>query len=91
MLFLIIENFLQYRDTVLCQNLIQQESQVFQNIIVYWDERHQVVVAPTPDATYTNSVKLYLERILDLSSTNTTTYISQKQNFPNGFLYACLS
>ena len=47
----------------------------------------ELVVAPTPDATYTIQLN-YILKDPGLSSTNTTTYISQ--NFPNGLLYACL-
>ena len=52
----------------------------------YWDE-DTLVFAPTPDATYTIQIN-YILKTLGLSSTNTTTYLSQK--FPNGLLYACL-
>ena len=51
-----------------------------------WDEE-KIVVAPTPDANYTIQLN-YILKDSGLSSTNTTTYISQK--FPNGLLYACL-
>ena len=47
----------------------------------------RIFVAPAPDTTYT--FKIHYEAIPDgLSSSNTTTYISQY--FPNGLLYACL-
>ena len=47
----------------------------------------RLFLAPAPDATYT--FKIHYEAIPDgLSSSNTTTYISQY--FPNGLLYACL-
>jgi hypothetical protein len=47
----------------------------------------RLFVAPAPDTTYT--FKIHYEAIPDgLSSSNTTTYISQY--FPNGLLYACL-
>jgi len=47
----------------------------------------RLAVAPAPDTTYT--FKIHYETIPDgLSSSNTTTYISQY--FPNGLLYACL-
>jgi hypothetical protein len=47
----------------------------------------RISVAPAPDTTYT--FKIHYETIPDgLSSSNTTTYISQY--FPNGLLYACL-
>ena len=47
----------------------------------------RLFLAPAPDTTYT--FKIHYEAIPDgLSSSNTTTYISQY--FPNGLLYACL-
>jgi len=47
----------------------------------------RVLFAPVPDTTY--KFKIHYETIPDgLSSSNTTTYISQY--FPNGLLYACL-
>ena len=47
----------------------------------------RLFVAPAPDTTYV--FKIHYEAIPDgLSSSNTTTYISQY--FPNGLLYACL-
>ena len=47
----------------------------------------RLFLAPAPDNTYT--FKIHYEAIPDgLSSSNTTTYVSQY--FPNGLLYACL-
>ena len=47
----------------------------------------RLFIAPAPDNTYI--FKIHYEAIPDgLSSSNTTTYISQY--FPNGLLYACL-
>ena len=47
----------------------------------------RLFLAPVPDATYT--FKIHYEAVpTPLSSSNTTTYISQY--FPNGLLYACL-
>jgi hypothetical protein len=47
----------------------------------------RLFLAPAPDDTYV--FKIHYEAIPDgLSSSNTTTYISQY--FPNGLLYACL-
>ena len=47
----------------------------------------RLFLAPAPDTTYT--FKIHYEAIPDgLSSSNTTTYVSQY--FPNGLLYACL-
>jgi hypothetical protein len=51
-----------------------------------WDQ-DTVVVAPTPDQTYTIQLN-YILKPDGLSSTVPTTYLSQ--NFPNGLLYACL-
>ena len=52
----------------------------------YWDESH-LVFAPVPNATYTIQLN-YILKPQGLSSTNATTYLSEK--FPNGLLYACL-
>ena len=52
-----------------------------------WWDKDRIIVAPTPDQTYTIQLN-YILKDPGLSSTNTTTYISQ--NFPNGLLYACL-
>jgi len=47
----------------------------------------RMIFAPVPDTTY--KFKIHYETIPDgLSSSNTTTYVSQY--FPNGLLYACL-
>jgi len=47
----------------------------------------RILFAPVPDTTY--KFKIHYETIPDgLSSSNTTTYVSQY--FPNGLLYACL-
>ena len=47
----------------------------------------RLFLAPVPDSTYT--FKIHYEAVpTPLSSSNTTTYISQY--FPNGLLYACL-
>ena len=47
----------------------------------------RIMFAPVPDTTY--KFKIHYETIPDgLSSSNTTTYISQY--FPNGLLFACL-
>jgi hypothetical protein len=52
-----------------------------------WDQ-DTVVVAPTPDATYTIQLN-YILKPDGLSSTVPTTYLSLQ--FPNGLLYACLT
>ena len=51
-----------------------------------WD-KDTIVIAPTPNATYEIQLN-YILKDPGLSSTNTTTYISEY--FPNGLLYACL-
>jgi hypothetical protein len=51
-----------------------------------WDET-RIVVAPTPNATYTIQLN-YILKPTGLSSSNATTYLSTE--FPNGLLYACL-
>ena len=52
-----------------------------------WDQ-DTIVVAPTPDATYTIQLN-YILKPDGLSSTVPTTYLSLQ--FPNGLLYACLT
>ena len=78
--------FLQYRDTSFMSEFNPTEDTGVPKYYSLWDES-TIVVAPTPDATYTIQLN-YILKEPGLSSTNTTTYISQ--NFPNGLLYACL-
>jgi len=78
--------FLQYRDTSFMSEFNQTESTGVPKYYSLWDEE-KIVVAPTPDATYTIQLN-YILKDPGLSSTNTTRYISL--NFPNGLLYACL-
>jgi hypothetical protein len=52
----------------------------------YWDE-NTIVLAPTPDQNYNMQINYNLKPT-GLSSSNTTTYLSNE--FPNGLLYACL-
>ena len=78
--------FLQYRDTSFMSEFNPTEDTGVPKYYSLWDES-TIVVAPTPDATYTIQLN-YILKDESLSSTNTTTYISQ--NFPNGLLYACL-
>jgi len=78
--------FLQYRDTSFMSEFNPTEDTGVPKYYSLWDEE-KIVVAPTPDATYTIQLN-YILKDPGLSSTNTTTYISQ--NFPNGLLYACL-
>jgi len=79
-------DFLQYRDTSFMSEFNPTEATGVPKYYSLWDEQN-IVVAPTPDATYTIQLN-YILKDEGLSSTNTTTYISQ--NFPNGLLYACL-
>ena len=81
-----IEIFYNLEIQVLCLNLILQEATGVPKYYSLWDEQN-IVVAPTPDATYTIQLN-YILKDPGLSATNTTTYLSQ--NFPNGLLYACL-
>ena len=78
--------FLQYRDTSFMSEFNPTESTGVPKYYSLWDEE-KIVVAPTPDATYTIQLN-YILKEPGLSATNANTYISQ--NFPNGLLYACL-
>ena len=78
--------FLQYRDTSFMSEFNPTGAQGVPKYYSSWDE-DTIVLAPTPDATYTLQLN-YILKDPGLSSTNTTTYISL--NFPNGLLYACL-
>ena len=79
-------DFLQFRDTSFMSEFNPTEAIGVPKYYSLWDEQN-IVVAPTPDATYTIQLN-YILKDPGLSATNTTTYISQ--NFPNGLLYACL-
>ena len=79
-------DFLQYRDTSFMSEFNPTEATGVPKYDSLWDEQN-IVVAPTPDATYTIQLN-YILKDPGLSATNTTTYLSQ--NFPNGLLYACL-
>ena len=79
-------DFLQYRDTSFMSEFNPTEATGVPKYYSLWDEQN-IVVAPTPDATYTIQLN-YILKDPGLSATNTTTYMSQ--NFPNGLLYACL-
>ena len=78
--------FLEYRDTSFMSEYNSTGVTGVPKYYSMWDEE-KIVVAPTPDANYTIQLN-YILKDQGLSSTNTTTYISQK--FPNGLLYACL-
>jgi hypothetical protein len=79
-------DFLQWRDTSYMSEFNPKGSTGVPKYYSWWDKNH-IVVAPTPDATYTIQIN-YILKPDGLSSTNTTTYLSL--NFPNGLLYACL-
>ena len=78
--------FLQYRDTSFMSQFNPTNAQGVPKYYSSWDA-DTIVLAPTPDATYTLQLN-YILKDPGLSSTNATTYISL--NFPNGLLYACL-
>jgi len=79
-------DFLQFRDTSFMSEFNPAESTGVPKYYGMWD-KDTIVIAPTPNAAYTIQLN-YILKDEGLSSTNTTTYISQ--NFPNGLLYACL-
>ena len=79
-------DFLQFRDTSFMSEFNNLNSQGVPKYYSNWDQ-DTVVVAPTPDATYTIQLN-YILKPAGLSSTVTTTYLSTE--FPNGLLYACL-
>ncbi len=79
-------DFLQWRDTSFMSEFNPKGETGVPKYYSWWDKNH-IVLAPTPNATYTIQLN-YILKDPGLSSTNTTTYISL--NFPNGLLYACL-
>ena len=79
--------FLQFRDTSFMSEFNPTGATGVPKYYSMWDEE-EIVLAPTPDATYTIQLN-YILKDPGLSATNTTTYLSQ--NFPNGLLYACLA
>ena len=79
-------DFLQYRDTSFMSEFNPTGAQGVPKYYSSWDA-DTIVLAPTPNATYTLQLN-YILKDPGLSSTNATTYISL--NFPNGLLYACL-
>ena len=78
--------FLEYRDTSYMSEYNPTGATGVPKYYGYWD-KDTIVLAPTPDATYTIQLN-YILKDAGLSSTNTETYISKV--FPNGLLYACL-
>ena len=79
-------DFLQYRDTSFMSEFNPTGATGVPKYYSWWD-KEKIVVAPTPNATYTIQLN-YILKDPGLSSTNTTTYLSLY--FPNGLLYACL-
>ncbi len=78
--------FLEWRDSSFMSEFNPTNAQGVPKYYSWWDN-DTIVLAPTPNATYTIQLN-YILKPETLSSTNTQTYISQ--NFPNGLLYACL-
>tara|TARA_R110001592_G_scaffold271189_2_gene537695 strand:+ start:936 stop:1589 length:654 start_codon:yes stop_codon:yes gene_type:complete len=79
--------FLEFRDTSFMSEFNPTGATGVPKYYGMWDAE-KIIVAPTPNATYTIQLN-YILKDPGLSATNTTTYISQ--NFPNGLLYACLT
>ena len=79
-------NFLEYRDTSFMSEYNSTGVTGEPKYYSMWD-KDTIVIAPTPNSTYEIQLN-YILKDEGLSSTNTTTYLSQ--NFPNGLLYACL-
>ena len=79
-------NFLEYRDTSYMSEYNSTGVTGEPKYYSMWDQ-DTIVLAPIPDSSYQIQLN-YILKDPGLSSTNTTTYLSQ--NFPNGLLYACL-
>jgi len=79
-------DFLQYRDVNFMSEYNPKGETGVPKYYSNWDET-RIVVAPTPDQTYTIQLN-YILKPDGLSSTTATTYLSTE--FPNGLLYACL-
>ena len=79
-------DFLQWRDTSFMSEFNPTNATGVPKYYSWWD-KDTIVVAPTPNATFTIQLN-YILKDPGLSSTNTTTYISL--NLPTGLLYACL-
>ena len=78
--------FLQWRDSSFMSEYNPTNATGVPKYYSWWDD-DTIVLAPSPNATYTIQLN-YILKPEGLSSTNTQTYISQQ--FPNGLLYACL-
>ena len=79
-------NFLEYRDVSYMSEYNSTGVTGEPKYYSMWDQ-NTIVLAPTPNSAYQIQLN-YILKDQGLSSTNTTTYLSQ--NFPNGLLYACL-
>ena len=79
-------DFLKYRDTSFMSEFNPTGATGVPKYYGMWDQ-DTIVVAPTPNATYTIQLN-YILKPAGLSSTHTTTYLSLQ--FPNGLLYASL-
>jgi hypothetical protein len=79
-------SFLDVRDMTFINEYNQSNTTGIPKYYANWDE-NTVIVAPIPDQVYTIQLN-YILKPVGLSSSNTTTYLSQQ--FPNGLLYACL-
>ena len=80
------KTFLQIRDVSFIDEYNQENVSGTPKYYANWNESI-IVLAPTPDQTYTIEVN-YILKPTGLSATTPTTYLSQQ--FPNGLLYACL-
>ena len=78
--------FIEYRDTSFISEYNGSGATGVPKYYSYWDE-NTIVIAPTPDQNYNMQIN-YILKPTQLSSSNTTTYLSKE--FPNGLLYACL-
>ena len=78
--------FLEVRDVSFIDEYNQDNTTGRPKYYANWDE-NTMVLAPTPDQTYTIEVN-YILKPTGLSATTANTYLSQQ--FPNGLLYACL-
>ena len=78
--------FLEWRDSSFMSEYNPTGATGVPKYYSWWDQ-DTIVLAPTPNATYTIQLN-YILKPAQLSSTNVQTYISQQ--FPNGLLYACL-
>ena len=78
--------FLQKRDTTFMDEYNPTESTGVPKYYANYDD-DTLMFAPVPGSTYA-ILASYVAKADGLSSSNTTTYLSQR--FPNGLLYACL-